>query len=138
MTAGRLCLKPGRRAGLQTFSQRFLGVIARPCARCGRLTPKSPCTRCQRYQNREHTRSKRQRRPYTAAERDRRAAVVAAHRATYGDWCPGVPSLGRDAHASSDLTADHVHAVGAGGSEAGPLEVLCRPCNSAKGFSIVG
>jgi 5-methylcytosine-specific restriction endonuclease McrA len=35
-----------------------------------------------------------------------------------------------------DLTADHVVPVAAGGPEDGPLTVLCRGCNSAKGASL--
>lgn len=38
----------------------------------------------------------------------------------------------REAHASADLTADHLMPVGAGGDEAGPLTVLCRSCNGRK------
>jgi 5-methylcytosine-specific restriction protein A len=62
-------------------------------------------------------------------ERKRRAAVVAAHRAEYGDWCPGWQ---RPAHPSTDLTADHLLAVAAGGDEGGSLAVLCRSCNGSK------
>lgn len=60
----------------------------------------------------------------------RRAAAVAAHRATRGDWCPGFE---RSPHASADLTADHVHDQQAGGAWDGELEVMCRSCNSRKG-----
>lgn len=71
-----------------------------------------------------------ERRPeYGAAERERRAAVVRAWRAEYGDWCPG---YGVPAHESDDLTADHVVAVHAGGAEQGLLTVLCRSCNGRK------
>lgn len=38
----------------------------------------------------------------------------------------------REPHPSSDLTADHPHAVGAGGDERQTLTVLCRSCNGAK------
>jgi len=47
-----------------------------------------------------------------------------------GDWCPGV---GVPPHADADLTADHVIAVAVVGSGDGPLQVLCRRCNAAKG-----
>jgi len=92
-------------------------VALRPClqAGCGTLTVGSRCPA--------------HRRGNTNAERVRRAAVVAAHRAMHGDVCPGWL---RPAHASSDLTADHVVPVAAGGAEAGPLQVICRSCNSAK------
>lgn len=62
-------------------------------------------------------------------QRRRRAAVVAAWRAENGAYCPG---YGVDPHPATDLCADHVIPVGAGGSEDGPLSVLCRSCNSRK------
>jgi hypothetical protein len=61
---------------------------------------------------------------------------VAAHRATVGDWCPGVPELGRAAHAAANLSADHVVEVAAGGPEDGPLVVRCVPCNSARSANV--
>lgn len=98
----------------------------KPQARCpGCSTLHNGTGRCARCT----TRGKRQRRPYTNAEKQRRAAAVQAWRETHGDWCPG---WGRPAHPSTDLTADHVHAVAAGGAEDGPLGVLCRACNGAK------
>lgn len=63
------------------------------------------------------------------SERLRRAAVVRAWRQEHGDWCPGYL---RDAHPSTDLTADHITPVAAGGDEAGQLTVLCRSCNGSK------
>jgi 5-methylcytosine-specific restriction enzyme A len=105
-------------------------MTPRPCLDCGRLVPTgSRCTRCAT----KAQRAKRQRRPYTAAERDRRAAAVAEWRRQHGDWCPG---WGRPAHPvtwPNILTADHVEAVGRGGNESGPLRVMCRRCNSARG-----
>ncbi|MCK2214275.1 HNH endonuclease [Actinomadura sp. ATCC 31491] len=79
------------------------------------------------------TRSKRRRRPYTAAERERRAQAVAEHRAQYGDWCPGWGRPDHTAEPWNPLTADHIDPVARGGPEDGPLQVLCRSCNSAKG-----
>jgi 5-methylcytosine-specific restriction protein A len=107
---------------------------SRPCLECGGLfTPGGGLTsRCRihtRARQRATTRVKRARRPYTAAERTRRAAAVAEHRANYGDVCPGWQ---RPPHPARDLTADHVLPVAAGGAEHGPLSVLCRKCNSAK------
>lgn len=67
---------------------------------------------------------------YGNAERRRRAQTVADHREAYGDICPG---WHREMHEAADLTADHVRAVAAGGAPDGPLEVLCRSCNSRKG-----
>ncbi|MDJ0489146.1 HNH endonuclease [Rhodococcus qingshengii] len=63
------------------------------------------------------------------AERQRRAQAVNEHRAMQGDWCPGYL---RAPHSSSDLTADHIVDIQHGGSPTGPLQVLCRSCNSRK------
>ena len=87
----------------------------RPCLECGTLTPTSRCpTHTRRNTNRETV---------------RRRTTVTAHRAQQGDWCPG---WRRPGHHATDLTADHVQPVAAGGAEAGLLGVLCRSCNSAK------
>lgn len=105
-------------------------MTLKPCLDCGTLSPGARCPAHARPVERQRTRAKRTRRPRaSAAETKRRADVVAAWRATRGDWCPG---YGRDPHASADLTADHVIAVGAGGSENGQLTVLCRSCNGRK------
>lgn len=66
---------------------------------------------------------------YRRSERNRRARVVAEHVARFGWWCPG---YGVPGHESTDLTADHVLAVANGGAD-GPLQALCRACNSRKG-----
>jgi 5-methylcytosine-specific restriction enzyme A len=103
-------------------------MTPRPCLTCGRLTSSGTrCTRCATAVSR----AKRVVRPYTAAEKRRRAAAVAEWRATYGDVCPGWGD--REPHPSADLTADHIVAVAAGGAEDGPLTVRCRACNSARG-----
>ena len=110
--------------------------MKRPClgvdGYCGRLTddPSSRCSEHRRVKDRAKLVAKRARRPRIASEDARRAAAVAAHRSTHGDWCPG---WGRDAHPCKDLTADHPVAVAAGGSEHQALAVLCRSCNAAKG-----
>ncbi|HEX8135147.1 MAG TPA: hypothetical protein VF880_17180, partial [Actinomycetes bacterium] len=57
---------------------------------------------------------------------------MAAHRATVGDWCPGVAELGRPAHPAAKLAADHAVEVAIGGPESGPLVVRCPACNNAK------
>lgn len=62
-------------------------------------------------------------------DRARRKATVDAHRAEHGDWCPG---YGIPAHASTDLTADHIEEVALGGAQDGDLQVLCRGCNARK------
>jgi 5-methylcytosine-specific restriction enzyme A len=102
----------------------------RPCLDCGTLSPNTRCPSHARLRERARTQVKRQTRPRaSAAETQRRADVVAAWRATRGDWCPGWQ---RAPHASADLTADHIAPVGAGGAEGGPLTVLCRSCNGRK------
>lgn len=101
----------------------------RPCLDCGALVNSARCAGCERGRSRVVTRAKRERRPYTNRERERRADVVQTWRATVGDWCPG---FGVPAHHSMDLTADHPTAVGAGGSESQSLSVLCRSCNGRK------
>lgn len=53
-------------------------------------------------------------------------AAIAAHRAEFGDWCPGYE---RAPHPATDLTTDHVQAR----SLAAGLAVLCRSCNGRKG-----
>jgi 5-methylcytosine-specific restriction enzyme A len=53
----------------------------------------------------------------THAETERRRRLVADHRATVGDWCPGLED--HPAHPSADLVADHVIEVAIGGLETG-------------------
>ncbi|MFE5790616.1 HNH endonuclease [Rhodococcus erythropolis] len=66
----------------------------------------------------------------TAAEQKRRATAVTEHRAREGNWCPGYEN--RQPHPATDLTADHITAIANGGAPDGPLQVLCRSCNSAR------
>lgn len=110
-----------------------LGLPGKPC---GQLTdhPSSRCPGCRRTRDTHTLRAKRQRRPRIShAEEARRAATVTAWRAQHGSVCPGWQ---RPAHPVDErvnpLTADHEVAVGAGGTEDGPLTVLCRACNGAK------
>jgi 5-methylcytosine-specific restriction protein A len=99
-----------------------LGLPGQPCGRLIRAQRGiSRCPDCQA--------GKRAERPVSYAEQQRRKAVVEAHRAEHGDWCPG---WRRPGHEATDLTADHLVPVGAGGDEHGELGVLCRACNSAK------
>lgn len=105
--------------------RRCLGT---PGQRCGVLTRQPRCPE----HARQHERNRKAHRTYTAAERERRAQAVAQWRAEHGDWCPGSEWCGPE-HESIDLTADHIDAVGAGGPEGGPLRVLCRSANSARG-----
>jgi 5-methylcytosine-specific restriction protein A len=98
-----------------------------PCPGCGK-----PCTgkQCRDCYNRARAAKPRRGLQRNWHERQRRAAVVAAWRHTEGNWCPGYQ---REAHAAWDLTADHIEPVASGGSESGPLVVLCRSCNGRKG-----
>ncbi len=67
------------------------------------------------------------------AEASRRAGMVRRHIQRYGLECPGWGE--REAHPvtlPNILVADHVEAVGAGGSESGRLMVICRECNTQK------
>src|SRR6185369_6298715 len=104
----------------------------RPCLDCGALSQTRRCPAHTRVRDRATLAGKRERRPYTAAERQRRAQAVAEHRATFGDWCPG---WHRAPHPEGDLTADHLDAVARGGAEDQPLIVMCRSCNSSKGHA---
>ena len=106
-------------------------TLIRPCLGCGTAVRGKPrCTDCQRKQDQ----TKAAKRPgfKTYTEQQRRARAVAEHRATIGDWCPGVPELRRPAHLAANLSADHIWEVRLGGPEDGPLIVRCVPCNSAR------
>jgi hypothetical protein len=110
-------------------------ALKRTCLRCGRLV-RGVCGPC--ATNRE--RAKTAKRP----ERKRNAAIisnrelVADHRATVGDWCPGLPGdATRPAHLSADLVADHVREVALGGREDGVRVVRCRSCNSTRSANII-
>lgn len=109
-------------------------MAKRPCIDCGTLTTKTRCPAHSAAVERN-----RKPRPTNltrdSAERKRRADAVGAHRATYGNWCPGYEV---EPHRSSDLTADHVISVSAGGDPNGPLQVLCRSCNGRKAGRWVG
>jgi 5-methylcytosine-specific restriction enzyme A len=117
----------------QTQMQMIRSLLRR-CLDCPALVRGRPrCTDCQRPRDRARDRRRAARRPdlhNDAAERKRRAAVVADHRALIGDWCPGWER--RLAHPSADLTADHVREVAAGGRPDGRLVVRCRSCNAAR------
>jgi 5-methylcytosine-specific restriction enzyme A len=103
--------------------------LLRPCLGCGKqVRGKSRCRDCQRTQDQ----AKYAKRPdaRTHAEQERRRRLVADHRATIGDWCPGLAN--HPAHPSADLVADHVVEIAAGGLASGPLRVLCRSENSRR------
>jgi hypothetical protein len=104
-------------------------TLLRPCLGCGTSVRGKPrCGSCQRAKDQ----AKRQRRPDLddAAERKRRRALVADHRARIGDWCPGLED--HPAHPCADLVADHVIEIAIGGLATGPLRVLCRQENSRR------
>lgn len=93
----------------------------RPCLRCSRPTTRAYCGACvpnPAPRNRSH------------AEADRRRAAVQAHVAEFGWRCLG--DADHEAHATTDLTADHVVPRVEGG-ENGPLVVRCRSSNSRRG-----
>jgi 5-methylcytosine-specific restriction enzyme A len=94
---------------------------------------KPRCRDCQT----SYERAKRAKRPdlNNRQERERRRRVVAEHRATVGDWCPGLED--HPAHPSADLTADHVVEVAVSGLTTGPLRVLCRQENSRRSANLL-
>jgi hypothetical protein len=71
----------------------------------------------------------------THAETERRRRLVATHRATVGDWCPGLED--HPAHPCADLVADHVVEVAINGLETGPLRVLCRSENGRRSARVL-
>jgi hypothetical protein len=99
---------------------------------CGVLSDRARCP-----QHRSQPAGRRRRPGYSWPERRRRAAVVANHIQLHGYVCPGCPLSDGQPHQadpdSNPLTADHYIAVGAGGPEDGPLRVMCRRGNSARG-----
>lgn len=105
----------------------------RPCLDCGRLTTNP--SRCDQHAALYAATVNRQRgsstqRGYGSAWRRMARALVTEYRATVGDHCPG---YGVAAHASADLTADHIIPKAVGGTdEVANLRVLCRACNSRK------
>ena len=111
--------------------------LLRPCLDCAKPVRGKPrCSDCAARVDQ----AKRIKRPdlhNNNRERERRRRLVADHRATIGDWCPGVPELGRGAHPAANLSADHLVQVAAGGLETGPLIVRCIPCNSARSARVL-
>jgi hypothetical protein len=109
-------------------------TLLRACLGCGKqVRGKTRCRDCQGTQDRAKQARRPERRTYSKTERRRR--LVADHRATVGDWCPGLGD--HPAHPSADLTADHVVEVAAGGLESGPLRVLCRSENSRRSAQVL-
>jgi 5-methylcytosine-specific restriction enzyme A len=109
-------------------------ALARACLDCGKQVRGK--TRCRDCQGRADQ-AKRARRPDldNHHERERRRRLVADHRATIGDWCPGLED--HPAHPSADLVADHVIEVAISGLGTGPLRVLCRQENGRRSARIL-
>jgi 5-methylcytosine-specific restriction enzyme A len=109
-------------------------TLLRPCLNCGKPVRGKPrCRDCQGTADR----AKRAKRPDLDDhhERERRRRLVADHRATIGDWCPGLED--HPAHPSADLVADHVVEVAVSGLGTGPLRVLCRSENSRRSARVL-
>jgi hypothetical protein len=108
-------------------------TLTRPCLDCGKPVRGKPrCRDCAR----DHDKAKAAKRPdlNNHRERERRRRLVADHRATVGDWCPGIED--HPAHPSADLVADHVVEVAVGGLASGPLRVLCRSENGRRSANL--
>jgi 5-methylcytosine-specific restriction protein A len=121
-------LRPGAAPAPQAKAK--VNDLLRPCLGCGRQVRGKPrCTDCARAREQPKN-AKRPDLHNDAAERRRRARVVADHRAIVGDWCPGWER--RPAHPAADLTADHLREVAHGGDPYGPLVVRCRSCHAAR------
>jgi 5-methylcytosine-specific restriction enzyme A len=109
-------------------------TLARPCLDCGKAVRGKPrCRDC----HAKVEQAKRAKRPDLDDhhERERRRRLVADHRATVGDWCPGLED--HPAHPSADLVADHVVEVAISGLASGPLRVLCRQENGRRSARIL-
>ena len=120
--------------GSQAQAQAVTRTLTRPCLGCGKAVRGKPrCRDC----TTTHERARRAKRPDLDDhhERERRRRLVADHRATIGDWCPGLED--HPAHPSADLVADHVVEVAVSGLETGPLRVLCRAENGRRSARIL-
>jgi 5-methylcytosine-specific restriction enzyme A len=118
----------------QAQAQAVTRTLTRPCLDCGKAVRGKPrCRDC----DQRIARAKAAKRPdmRTYAETERRRRLVADHRATVGDWCPGLED--HPAHPSADLVADHVIEVAIGGLESGPLRVLCRRENGRRSARVL-
>lgn len=101
---------------------------------CGQVAGKSGrCPEHQRSEDARQWRSVPTKATRDYAEAKRRSMAVEEHRLRYGDWCMGYQ---RPPHEASDLTAQHVEAIGLGGAPGGRLTVWCRSCNSRHGADV--
>jgi hypothetical protein len=109
-------------------------TLTRPCLDCGKaVRGKTRCRDCQAKQD-QVKRAKRLDLD-DHHERERRRRLVADHRATIGDWCPGLED--HPAHPTADLVADHVIEVAVSGLATGPLRVLCRQENGRRSARVL-
>ncbi len=112
-------------------------MTARPCLAC--FTPtRNASGRCPEHAATHRREVNRWRHnPFYDSPQWRalRARVLKHHRQTVGPVCPGWQ---REAHPATDLTADHVIPLAAGGAPLDPdnVGVLCRSCGSRKGSTI--
>jgi hypothetical protein len=109
-------------------------TLLRACLDCGKPVRGKP--RCRDCSARTEQ-VKRAKRPDLDDhhERERRRRLVADHRATIGDWCPGLED--HPAHPTADLVADHVIEVAISGLATGPLRVLCRQENGRRSARVL-
>jgi hypothetical protein len=109
-------------------------TLLRACLDCGKQVRGKPrCRDCTAKRDQAKATKRPDMRTY--AETERRRRLVADHRATVGDWCPGLED--HPAHPSADLVADHVIEVAVNGLETGPLRVLCRGENSRRSARVL-
>jgi hypothetical protein len=109
-------------------------TLLRSCLDCAKAVRGKPrCRDCQA--NRDRAKAAKRPDMRTHAETERRRRLVATHRATVGDWCPGLED--HPAHPCADLVADHVVEVAVNGLETGPLRVLCRSENSGRSARVL-
>lgn len=102
--------------------------LPRPCLDCGRLSSHS---RCRPHRSRI---SARHSRAYSDPEYKRnRKILISRHVAMHGWVCPGAEDLDHEAHPCTDLTADHIIQIAAGGGhELSNLRPLCASANKAR------
>lgn len=100
----------------------------RPCAKCRRV--KCVCPPGETSGWHRGTTPTRERRPGWERTRARRAQVVAAWRAQFGDYCPQCGRTG------VKLTCDHIVPIALGGQEDGELGVLCVECHRKQASAV--
>src|SRR5262245_56863701 len=108
-------------------------TVQRVCPGCSKLTTnRGLCDQCTR--EREQRRNQRRRQGgHTSPEWQALShATLRDWRAIHGDWCPG--DQHHEAHATADLTVDHVVPVSQGGGllDRANLRVVCRSYNSKR------